>query len=58
MNFGEAKCAYQSIERGRRKPENESLYVNGLTIQEIKEGDNYKYLGIDETDSEESLNYF
>ena len=49
MNFGEAKCAYQSIERGRRKPENESLYVNGLTIQEIKEGDNYKYLGIDES---------
>ena len=49
MNFGEAKCAYQSIERGRRKPENESLYVNELTIQEIKEGDNYKYLGIDES---------
>ena len=49
MNFGEAKCAYQSIERGRRKPENESLYVNGLNIQEIKEGDNYKYLGIDES---------
>ena len=49
MNFGEAKCAYQSIERGRRKPENESLYVNGLNIQELKEGDNYKYLGIDES---------
>ena len=49
MNFGEAKCAYQSIERGRRKPENESLYVNGLNIQEIKEGDNYRYLGIDES---------
>ena len=40
MNFGEAKCAYQSIKRGRRKPENESLHVNGLTIQEIKEEDN------------------
>ena len=49
MNFGEAKCAYQSIVRGRQKPENESLYVNELTLQEIKEGDNYKYLGIDES---------
>ena len=49
MNFGEAKCAYQSIERGRRKPKNESLYVNGLAIQEIKEEDNSKYLGIDES---------
>ena len=25
MNFGEANCAYESIERGGRKPENESL---------------------------------
>ena len=49
MNFGEAKCAYQSIEKGRQKPENESLYVMDLTIQEIKEGYNYKYLGIDES---------
>ena len=49
MNFGEAKCAYQSIERGRRKPENEILYVNGLIIQEVKEEDNYKYLRIDES---------
>ena len=48
MNFGEAKCNYQSIERGRRKPGNESIYVDGLTFQEIKEGDNFKYLDIDE----------
>ena len=42
-------CLSVHRERGRRKPENESLYVNGLNIQKIKEGDNYKYLGIDES---------
>ena len=35
--------------RGRQKPENESLYVDERTIQEIKERDNYKYLGINES---------
>ena len=42
-----SKCAYQSIERGKRKPENNPIEVNGLEIQEIKDGDNYKYLGVD-----------
>ena len=43
------KCAYQSIERGKRKPENKQIEVNGLEIQEIKDGDNYKYLCVDES---------
>ena len=49
MNFGEAKCAYQAIERGKRRSENENLKVGGLAIQEVKEGDNYIYLGVDES---------
>ena len=49
MKFGVSKCAYQVIERGKRKAQNEDLEVNGLQIQEIQEGDSYKYLGIDES---------
>ena len=49
MNFGVSKCAYQSTERGKRKLENKPVEVNGLEIQEIKDGDNYKYLGVDES---------
>ena len=49
MNFGVSKCAYQSIERGKRKPENKPIEVNRLEIQEIKDGDIYKYLGVDES---------
>ena len=48
MKFGVSKCAYQVIERGKRKAQNEDLEVNGLHIQEIQ-GDCYKYLGIDES---------
>ena len=49
MKFGVSKCAYQGIERGKRKAQNEDLDVNGLQIQEIQEGDSYKYLGTDES---------
>ena len=49
MKFGVSKCAYQVIERGKRRAQNEDLEVNGLQIQEIQEGDCYKYLGIDES---------
>ena len=48
MKFGVSKCAYQVIERGKRKAQNEDLEVNGLQIQETQEGDSYKYLEIDE----------
>ena len=49
MKFGVSKCAYQVMERGKRKAQNENLEVNGLQIQEIQEGDSYKYLAIDES---------
>ena len=49
LKFGVSKCAHQVIERGKCKAQNEDLDVNGLQIQEIQEGDCYKYLGIDES---------
>ena len=49
MCSGKTKCAYQTIERGKRRAQNKNLSINGLNIQEIQEGDNYKYLGIDES---------
>ena len=49
MSFGDIKCAYQCIQRGKSKEIGSPLRVNHLTVQEIKEGDNYKYLGTDES---------
>ena len=39
MNFGESKCAFQIIERGKRKHHGSALRINGLTIKEVEEGD-------------------
>ena len=49
MTFGLSKCAYQSIKREKRKAENKQLVVNNLNIEEIEEGDQYKYLGTEES---------
>ena len=49
MNFRVNKCAYQCIERGKRKEQSQPLEVNGLIIKEVEESDNYKYLGVDES---------
>ena len=49
MNFGVNKCEYQCIERGKRKGQNQPLEVHELIVQEVEDGDNYKYLGIDES---------
>ena len=48
MTFDLSKCVYQSIESGKRKAENKPLVVNNLSIEEIEEGDQYKYLGTDD----------
>ena len=48
MKFGESKCAYLQIERGRIKVNSENIKINNLNIQQVKEGESYKYLGIDE----------
>ena len=50
MIFGEAKCAYIYIVRSKKKCLGSSIQINGLTIQELKEGEQYKlYLGQDES---------
>ena len=49
MHFGVTKCAFQLITRGRREASNTQLIVNNLTLQEIEEGDHYRYLGMDES---------
>ena len=49
MSFGESKCTYQCIKRGKRSGIGTSLKVMHLTVLEIKEGDHYKYLGIDKS---------
>ena len=48
MQFGEDKCAYLQIEKGKAMKNFKPISMNGLTIKPIEEGDNYKYLGIDE----------
>ena len=48
MEFGADKCAYMNVERGMRTPLNETISVNGLELQELEDGDSYKYLGQDE----------
>ena len=48
MSFGESKCAYLRIERGKMKETTQHLEMNGLKIQPIKDGESYKYLGQDE----------
>ena len=48
MNFGEEKCAYMRIEKGKMVDNSNPIVMNDLTIKPILSGDNYRYLGIDE----------
>ena len=48
MTFGESKCAYQIIERGKLQSPTENIVMNGVTIRPLDEGECYKYLGQDE----------
>ena len=48
MQFGENKYAYLQIEKGKVMQNLKPISINGLTIKAIEQGDNYKYLGIDE----------
>ena len=49
MIFGESKCAYICIVRRKKKCLGNSIVMNGLTVQELKEEEQYKYLGQDES---------
>ena len=48
MKFGEDKCAYMYVEKGQRKELKNTIRVNGLNLNELKNEDSYKYLGMDE----------
>ena len=48
MNFGEEKCAYMQIEKGKMVGNSNPIVLNDLTLKPILCGDNYRYLGIDE----------
>ena len=48
MDFRTDKCAYLNIVKGMMVSDGEPLVMNNLTIKPVKEGDTYKYLGIDE----------
>ena len=39
IKFGESKCVYLQIERGRTKVNSENIENNNLNIPQVKEGD-------------------
>ena len=48
LKFGEDKCAYICIKRGKKSTEGETININGLNVRELKEDEPYSYLGLDE----------
>ena len=47
MTFRDDKCAYQQIQNRIHLQCTNNLEINQLSIKTMKEGDTYKYLGID-----------
>ena len=48
MQFGQEKCAYLMIEKGKIKSDGKNIVINQLILNQLEEGDTYKYLGMDE----------
>ena len=48
MTFGQATCAYISIERGKRNSLGKKIDINGIEISEIEEGGMQEYLEVNE----------
>ena len=51
MTIGEDKCTYQQLENRKLIKNTKHLEMNNLFIKPIKDGDTYKYLGINENKS-------
>jgi hypothetical protein len=49
MEFGNDKCAYIHIENGQKVSLGEKHTLNGIELNELDNGDQYKYLGQDES---------
>jgi len=47
MQFGQEKCAYLVIEKGKTKSDGKNIVINQLKLNQLEEGDTYKYLGMD-----------
>ena len=47
MKFGQDRCAYIKIEKGKNTTTT-PIEINGLTNKPIQEGESYRYLGQDE----------
>ena len=48
MEFGKDKCAYVYIEKGKKKSLGEKFAVKEMELNELEDGEQYKYLGQDE----------
>ena len=48
MKFGQSKCPYMVVEKGKITAATGPITVNNVTINPMKEGDSYKYLGQNE----------
>ena len=46
--FGESKCAFLAIDKGKIVESHEVIVMNGVVIKPLKDGDSCKYLGKDE----------
>ena len=49
MTFGEDKCSFINIEKGKQKTLGNPIKINDVTIQELQKEKTYKYLGLDES---------
>ena len=48
MEFGKDKCAHVYVHKGKRKSIGEKFSIKEMEIDELEEGERYKYLGQDE----------
>ena len=48
MVFGESKCAFLAIDKGKIAESHEAIVINVAAIEPLKDGDSYDYLGQDE----------
>ena len=48
MQFGSNKCAYIYIERGKQVSLGQKFIINNIELNQLENGDCYKYLGQDE----------
>ena len=49
MEFGKDKCAYVYIEKGKKRSLGDKFSVKEMELNELEDGDQYKYLGQDES---------